>query len=76
MKVLAGKTSGIISDIPFVNTKCPIAVNRSMNEKAILPDNKRLFLLKNNFEKRTDKQKLMNNTSSGFIYLVFKQNSN
>jgi hypothetical protein len=38
MKVLAGKTSGIISDIPLVNTKCPIAVNRSMNEKAILPE--------------------------------------
>jgi hypothetical protein len=38
IRVLAGKTSGIIRDMPLVNTKCPIAVNRSMNEKAILPE--------------------------------------
>jgi len=68
--ILLGINSGIILDIPFVKIKCPRAVNNNIKAKAILPERKRLFLPKNSLEIRTDKQKLMNNTSSGFIYLV------
>ncbi|GAB5472676.1 MAG: hypothetical protein Mars2KO_07750 [Maribacter sp.] len=64
---MKGINFGIIIDIPFVNIKCPIAVNRSIVDIAILADRAKSYSFLMILIAKMEIAKLNNSTISVFM---------
>lgn len=65
---------GNIIDIPLVNVKCPIAVNNSINDMAILADKAKSYSFWPYLITQIDSAKHSKSTISGFILVLVLSN--